>query len=177
MLQRRRQLRPVLPAPRRVIGEHPRTPRHPEGVQLQRRVLLRRPAHDERADAPDDDHQAAAAGTVLGILGAFPLLALGLHASPTGLLAAAFVGALGANVAGITWDTSLQTHIPEEVLSGVASIDDLLSFAAVPLGQVLGGPAAAHSGGAHVALACGIGYLLATLTAPAVWNLRTARNG
>jgi hypothetical protein len=65
-----------------------------------------------------------------------------------GLLFAAFVGALGFTVAGVTWDTSLQT---------------------IPVGQLLIGPAASRFGGEHVAMVCGIGYVVATVS-PLAWS-------
>jgi MFS family permease len=109
------------------------------------------------------------AGATLGILAALPLLALGRHAPLAVLLAAAFVGALGFTVAGVTWETSLQTHVPRQMLARVASFDDLLSFATVPIGQLLVGPVAEAFGAERVALVCGVGYVLASL-APLVFR-------
>jgi MFS family permease len=113
------------------------------------------------------------AGSLLGAAAALPLLALGVGASLPVLLAAVFVGALGFTVTDITWDTTLQTHVPTETLSRVASIDDLISYAAIPLGQLLTGPAAGLIGARRVALVAGIGYAVAKLTP---LTLRSVRN-
>ncbi|BCJ38581.1 MFS transporter [Actinocatenispora thailandica] len=116
------------------------------------------------------------AGRLAGALPALPLLALGLGAGAPALAACAFVGALGLTVSGVTWDTAIQQHVPREVLSRVSSYDDLLSYAAIPVGQLLVGPAAAYWGGAHVALACGIAYLAAALAPLLVRSVRQLPN-
>jgi hypothetical protein len=111
-------------------------------------------------------------GNLLGVLGALPLLALGLGLAAPWLMACAFVGALGFTVAGIAWDTSLQQHVPRETLSRIASFDDLLSFAAIPVSELLVGPAAAQFGGRNVALWCGVAYALVTLAPLAARSVR-----
>ena len=78
--------------------------------------------------------------SLIGVLGALPLLALGLGLAAPWLIACAFVGALGFTAGGIAWDTSLQQHVPGRVLSRISSFDDLLSFAAIPAGELLVGP-------------------------------------
>lgn len=103
------------------------------------------------------------AGQLAGALGAAPLLALGLRVNLSALLICAFVAGLGVAVAGITWDTALQQNVPRDVLSRVASCDDLLSYAAIPVGQLLVGPAAARWGGPAVILWAGIAYAVAVL--------------
>ncbi|MFC4591994.1 MFS transporter [Sphaerisporangium corydalis] len=115
-------------------------------------------------------------GNLIGVLGALPLLALGFGASAPWLVACAFVGALGLTVAGIAWDTSLQQHVPRDMLSRITSFDDLLSYAAIPAGQLLAGPAASQFGGRNVALYCGIGYALATLAPLAARPVRDLRS-
>jgi len=120
------------------------------------------------------------AGQLAGVLGAAPLLALalalglGLGAELPLLLASALIAGLGLAVAGITWDTAMQQNTPRDVLSRVASFDDLLSYGAIPVGQLLVGPAAAHWGGPTVILWSGIAYaasVLVPLTARAVRDL------
>ncbi|MEV6847324.1 MFS transporter [Actinoplanes sp. NPDC051411] len=113
------------------------------------------------------------AGSLFGVVAALPLLALGLGASLPVLLAAVFVGALGFTLTDITWETTLQTHVPREALSRVASIDDLISYAAIPLGQLLTGPFAALVGARRVALISGIGYAVSKL---APLSLRAVRD-
>lgn len=100
-------------------------------------------------------------GSLIGVLGALPLLALGL--GTPWLAVFAFVGALGFTTAGITWDTSLQRHIPRHMLSRIASFDDLLSYAPIPVGELLVGPAASSFGPKNVMLFCGIAYVIVTL--------------
>jgi hypothetical protein len=50
------------------------------------------------------------------------------------------------SVIGVLWDTLLQTHIPREMLSRVASYDALGSLAAVPIATALVGSVVATLG-------------------------------
>lgn len=102
-------------------------------------------------------------GMLFAALSAIPLLALGLSGSPWIVAAAAVAGGLGFTVAGITWDTALQTRVPREALSRVSSFDDLFSFLAIPLSQLAVGPLATAAGADRVALWCAVGYVGATL--------------
>ncbi|GAA1855902.1 MFS transporter [Asanoa iriomotensis] len=102
-------------------------------------------------------------GRLCGALGACGLLGLGLGVGPVWLAACAFLGGVGFAASGITWDSALQRHVDSAHLGRVASIDDLLSFAAIPLGQLLVGPAAAAFGGARVAVCCGLVFAVAAL--------------
>lgn len=107
----------------------------------------------------------------------FPLVALGLDAAVPVLAACAFVAALGSATWGVVWDTALQQHVPGDVLARVASYDDLLSFASIPLGLLLVGPAATAWGAETVALVCGavcVASVLAPLTVRSFRDL-TAR--
>ena len=124
---------------------------------LMYRLVLRRPLRTSR---------------LLGGLSGLPLLALGLRLALPWLMACAFVGALSFTISGITWDTALQQNVPRELLSRIASFDDLLSYAAIPVGLLLTGPAAAHFGAAPVALACGVAYAVASLAPLAVRSVR-----
>ena len=124
---------------------------------LMYRLVLRRPLRTSR---------------LLGGLSGLPLLALGLRLALPWLMACAFVGALSFTISGITWDTALQQNVPRELLSRIASFDDLLSYAAIPVGLLLTGPAAAHFGAAPVALACGVAYAAASLAPLAVRSVR-----
>jgi MFS family permease len=110
---------------------------------------------------------------LLGGLGGLPLIALGLRLGLPWLMACAFVGALSFTLSGITWDTALQQHVPRELLSRVASFDDLLSYAAIPVGLLLTGPAAARFGGAPVALCCGVVFAAAAVAPLAVRSVRS----
>ncbi|MFF4648559.1 MFS transporter [Streptomyces sp. NPDC001380] len=100
-------------------------------------------------------------GQAASILGALPLLALGARLDAPWLVAAALAAGLGSGVAAVGWDTSLQEHVPPHALSRVSSIDDLLSFAAIPVGQLAVGPLADRFGGPAVAAAAGAVYAAA----------------
>ncbi|MEY9849691.1 MFS transporter [Streptacidiphilus sp. MAP5-3] len=110
-------------------------------------------------------------GQLACLLGALPLLAIGAELRTPWLITAAFVGGLGSSLAGTAWDTSLQEHIPAQVLSRVAAYDDLLSYIAIPIGQLAVGPLAQRFGGFHVMTAAGLCYaavVLLPLASPAV---------
>ncbi|PWI12794.1 MFS transporter [Streptomyces sp. Act143] len=50
------------------------------------------------------------------------------------------VTGVAVSVFFVTWDTALQTHVPEDVLSRVSSYDYLLSSGLMPLGLAVAGP-------------------------------------
>ena len=102
-------------------------------------------------------------GQLASALGALPFLALGAHLHTPWLIVSAFVAGLGSSVANISWDTSLQEHVPAHVLSRVASYDDLLSYVAIPIGQLGVGPLAHAYGGYRVVTAVGAVYAVAAL--------------
>ncbi|AGL19005.1 MFS transporter [Actinoplanes sp. N902-109] len=103
------------------------------------------------------------AGQLASVLGALPLLALGWHAHAPWLIAAALVAGLGSSLSAISWDTSLQEHVPPDKLSRLSSYDDLLSFAVIPLGQLTVGPLAGRFGGFAVAGCAGALYAVAAV--------------
>jgi hypothetical protein len=91
------------------------------------------------------------------------------------LIAAAFVAGAGSAVLGIAWETSLQEHVRPEVLSRVASYDELTAFIGVPIGQLAVVPVAAAFGDRRVAVVGGLLYVVVILSAflsPSVRNLR-----
>jgi MFS family permease len=102
-------------------------------------------------------------GQAASVLGALPLLALGAQLTAPWLIAAGFVAGLGSSVTAIGWDTSLQEHVPAQVLSRVASYDDLLSYLAIPIGQLGVGPLAHALGGFRVATGAGLAFAAAAL--------------
>ncbi|HEY6789616.1 MAG TPA: hypothetical protein VI365_20140 [Trebonia sp.] len=124
------------------------------------RLTLRRPLRD---------------ASLLGLAGALPLLGLGLGFGTPWLAACAFAGAVGFTAKGVAWDTALQVSVPRHALSRIASIDDLLSYAAIPVGELLTGPAAAYCGARTVAFWCGIVYLVANIGPLAVRSVRLFR--
>ncbi|GIM89789.1 MFS transporter [Paractinoplanes toevensis] len=58
------------------------------------------------------------------------------------LVVCAFIGGLGLEQFGIAWETTMQEYIPAEKLARVYSYDMLGSVVAIPIGQVVIGPAA-----------------------------------
>ncbi|MFE3455219.1 MFS transporter [Nonomuraea sp. NPDC059194] len=118
-------------------------------------------------------------GQLMSALGALPLLALGAQLHDSWLIAAAFVAGLGSSAAAVGWETSLQEHVPAHVLSRVSSSDDLLSYIAIPIGQLGVGLLADRFGGFQVAATAGIIYAAAAvlpLTSAAVRRLPHAQD-
>lgn len=114
-------------------------------------------------------------GQACAALVAIPLVMFGLHVPIGWLIAAALVAGAGSSVLGIAWETSLQEHVRPELLSRVASYDELTSFIGVPVGQLAVVPAAAAFGDRRVAIVGGLLYLVVILSAflsPSVRNLR-----
>ena len=95
------------------------------------------------------------AGQVCAVLGAVPLLLLGVGVPVPVLVVGAFLSGAGTGVYGIAYETSMQEHIPGESLSRVVSIDTVGSMVTVPLGQLAVIPVAAAFGDAQVAVAGG----------------------
>lgn len=93
-------------------------------------------------------------GVLFGTLTALPLLALATHAPPLWLVASVIGAAIGMCVATISYEVCLQRAIPPTELSRVTSFDDLFAFAAVPLSQLLAGPAAALIGTERLLAIC-----------------------
>lgn len=77
----------------------------------------------------------------------------------------------------VTWNTSMQTHIPEESYSRVNAYDALGSFGIAPIGVVIAGPLAAHFGVNTILFATGTLTFIAacaSLTVKSVRNLSNA---
>jgi MFS family permease len=113
-------------------------------------------------------------------LAALPLVTLSVSHDVAVLCAASFVGGLGIDALNVAWTTSLQTHVPNEMLSRVSAFDSLGAFAAMPIGQLAVVPVAAAAGATHVE---GLGGVLFALTAilplflPEVRSLRQPADG
>jgi MFS family permease len=103
------------------------------------------------------------AGLLCFALGAVPLIVLGLHSSVYWLVPAAFAAGLGNGIMAVAWETSIQEHVPNTMLSRISAYDDLVSFIAVPVGQVAVGPLAAAFGDTHVTVAGGVVFGAAAL--------------
>jgi MFS family permease len=68
------------------------------------------------------------------VLGAAPYLPL--------VVAVALIAGFGIEIFGVSWETSMQRHVPADLLARVYSWDILGSIVAVPIGQVVAGSAA-----------------------------------
>lgn len=117
------------------------------------------------------------AGLTLGAFTGLPLLALGMSLPITILFATAFISSFGMAAAGVTYDSALQSRVPRQELSRVASIDDLLSFATVPLSQALVGPVAGFVGAQELLLFCGVGVIALHLLPLLVRDVRHVTMG
>ena len=112
------------------------------------------------------------AGQGAGAFGGLGLVGIGLGLPAPGVLACAFLAGLGFAALGVTWDTAAQQHIPHAALSRVSAYADLFSYAAIPAGQLLVGPASDHWGGCAVALCCGLAFAAASLAPLALREVR-----
>ncbi|MFE1317536.1 MFS transporter [Kitasatospora phosalacinea] len=115
-----------------------------------------------------------ATGQLAGLLLPLPLLALARHAPAPLLLAAAAASGPGLALSATAWDTSLQEHLPNEVLSRVSADADVLAYLAIPLGQLACGPLTARFGAPAVATAAATAQaalVLLPLLSPAVRRL------
>jgi len=122
-------------------------------------------------------HHPLRVGLLAMLLGApfFVVLALAPALVPLALLALA--AGIGIEVFSVGWDVSLQEHIPIDRLARVYSYDMLGSFAMIPLGQIVVGPAAAAFGAPQTVLsvvALITVCLLVVLAVPSVRNLGRA---
>ncbi len=74
------------------------------------------------------------------------VLALGLTSTVLILLLAGFMVGFALEQFTVAWDTTMQEHVPADLLARVYSYDMLGSILAVPIGQVAAGPIAQHFG-------------------------------
>jgi MFS family permease len=91
------------------------------------------------------------------------------------VLAAVFSG-ISLEIFMVTWNTSLQSHVPEESYSRVSSYDTLGSFGIAPLGIVIAGPLAMHFGVNTILFVTGSTTLLASIASLLVPSVRNLRN-
>ncbi|WP_431948999.1 hypothetical protein [Actinacidiphila sp. bgisy167] len=85
----------------------------------------------------------------------------------------------GLLISGLLSNDVVQEHVPPDALSRVSSFDALLSYVAVPIGQLGVGPLADRSGGYPVTTAAGVVYAaaaLATMASAAVRRLPHGRS-
>ena len=91
------------------------------------------------------------------------------------VIAAVFSG-ISLEVFMVTWNTSLQSHVPEESYSRVSSYDTLGSFGIAPLGIVIAGPLAMHFGVNMILIVTGATTLIASVASLMVPSVRNLRN-
>jgi MFS family permease len=121
--------------------------------------------------------RSPAAGLLCFSLGSLPMVVLGLQGRLWLLVTAALLAGLGQGVMAIIWETSLQDHVAPDKLSRIAAYDDLVSFAAVPLGQVGVAPFAAAFGNHHVMVTGGVLFGVAALAPVLFASVRQPAGG
>ncbi|GID24128.1 MFS transporter [Paractinoplanes abujensis] len=94
-------------------------------------------------------------------VGGQALLPAGLGLAPAlwVLMVCAFAGGVAFDQFGIAWETTMQEYVPAGKLARVYSYDMLGSLVAIPIGQVVAGPAA-HALGARTALLIAAGVIV-----------------
>lgn len=95
-------------------------------------------------------------GQLFGMLTALPLIALATDATAPWLITAVIVAAIGMSIATISYEVCLQRAIAPEKRSRVSSFDDLLAFCAVPVSQLMAGPAAELIGTNRLLVICAV---------------------
>jgi MFS family permease len=113
-----------------------------------------------------------------GMIGIFavaaPLIALAVGAPLPIIAACGFVSGVGVELFGILWELSLQQHIPQQLLSRVASYDMLGSIALMPVGYIIVGPLSDSLGIDPTLWVCATGIVALTIASLAirdVWRL------
>nr|WP_037917429.1 MFS transporter [Actinacidiphila yeochonensis] len=104
-------------------------------------------------------------------------LSVGLDLPVAAVCGCVFVAGIGSALWGVNWATSVQTHVPGDILNRIHAYEVAGSVAMVPVGQAMAGPAADALGTRHVLLTgAGVSVLTAgvLLAIPAVRNLRRA---
>ncbi|PWK86557.1 MFS transporter [Lentzea atacamensis] len=101
--------------------------------------------------------------TLVTLVAAAPLLALGLQANTPTLVVIAFVEGMGMGTWVIAWETSLQRNVPNHMLSRVTAYDEFGSYLAIPLGAVTAPLVAAKIGDTTTATIAAFAYVVAAL--------------
>lgn len=76
----------------------------------------------------------------------------------------------------VSWNTSMQTHLPEESFSRVNAYDALGSYGIAPIGIVIAGPLAHHFGVNVILIATGTLTIIASLISLTVKSVRELTN-
>jgi MFS family permease len=117
-----------------------------------------------------------AVGVGLMAVTAVPVVTLGLAPAVPALVVAFLLGGVALEIFAISWDQSLQAHVPRASLARVYSYDMVGSFVAVPLGEIVAGPAAQQFGTRPTLIVCAAVIVVATVAAvstPGVRGLTT----
>jgi MFS family permease len=77
---------------------------------------------------------------------ALPVFVLGVRPQFAVMVAAGFLAGITVEQFGVAWETTMQEHVPGDVLARVYSYDMVGSFVAIPIGQVAVGPLAERFG-------------------------------
>lgn len=103
-------------------------------------------------------------------------VALLLRAPAPGLALAWFLASLGLGPFLVYWETALQADVPQDLLARVISVDWMCSFALLPLGMALVGPAVDAFGRTPVLLAALVASIvppLLCLPVRGIWEFRS----
>ena len=110
----------------------------------------------------------------LGFLLTIPfLLALAVPLPLIGVIVAAGLAGIGAEVFQVLWETTMQQEIPQEKLSRASAYDMLGSLVLVPLGFAVVGPVSVLLGTRETILAAAAISLTATLAVLLIRDVRT----
>jgi len=104
-------------------------------------------------------------GVAAMLLSVLPALGLGIAPNLAVLVPCFLIAALGTDVFGVAWDTSLAQNVPADKLARVYSYDALGSLVAIPVGEVAVGPVAQIIGVRSTLIGCATAILGATLLA------------
>ncbi|EWM17683.1 MFS transporter [Kutzneria sp. 744] len=116
-------------------------------------------------------------GVSLVLLEAVPLVTLAVAPGTVAMMVALALTGFTMEQAGVAWDISLQENIPADRLARVYSYDAVGSFVAMPLGQIVAGPAAVAFGARPVLLVGAVVVVVATVAALCSRSVRTVRTG
>ena len=103
-------------------------------------------------------------------------VALLLRAPAPGLALAWFLASLGLGPFLVYWETALQADVPQDLLARVISVDWMCSFALLPLGMALVGPAVDAFGRTPVLVAALVASIvppLLCLPVRGIWEFRS----
>jgi MFS family permease len=102
--------------------------------------------------------------------------ALALHFPLPLAVLASVISGLSVEIFLVSWNTSLQSHVPEESYSRVSSYDTLGSYGIAPLGIVVAGPLAMHFGVNAILFITGVTPLVAAGLSLLVKSVRNLEN-